>query len=175
MPAFLAVGFGVLYLQSKGVYPKALWGLLWLLFLPNTAYIFTDVMRLPLHWDSVSTTMDVALILQYICLEIVGLATFLLAFLPLESIIRVKHLSRRGRITATILLNFLIGFGMALGRVQYINSWVIFAQPVQVFYSAIHVATSFDLLSLAVLFGILCNGIYLLFRNMLVRHANKLL
>lgn len=100
-PALLAVVFGFLYLNTKWVYLKAVWGILWLLLVPNPAYIFTDVGRITLHWNSVNMIMRSALIVQYIILEIIGLVTFLLAMLPFENIIRAKYFSQKPQILAS--------------------------------------------------------------------------
>lgn len=174
-PALLAVVFGFLYLKSKRAYLKVFWGLLWLLFIPNTAYIFVDVERLALHWDAVSMVMRFALAIQYICLEILGLVTFLLAMLPFESVIDAKHFSQRKQVVAIILFNFIIGFGMVLGRTGYTNSYVVFTQPIKVFYAVVHIITSPNLLALTLGFGVLCSCLYLLLRNTLLPQAQFML
>lgn len=150
-------------------------GILWLLFLPNTIYIVTDVTRIAHHWNTADTTMRILLILQYICLELIGLVSFLLAFLPFEKIIRTQPLSQKQQIAAIILFNSLIAFGMVLGRMEYINSWVVFTHPAQVIFSVIEAVASLNLWGLTIVFWMLCNGVYFLFRAMLVRRVNKFL
>ena len=172
-PAILAVVFAFLYLRTKWIYLKVLWGLLWLLLVPNTAYIFIDVKRITLHWSSVSTEIRTALVIQYTILEIIGLVTYLLAMLPLEMILRTRYFSKKQQIITIILFNFLIGFGIVLGRTGYTNSYVVFTQPMKVLFAVIHIATSFNMLVLAVVFGILCDCIYFIFRNILLHRTRS--
>src|SRR5579862_903398 len=86
-PALLALVFAFLYLKTKWIYLKILWGVLWLLLIPNTAYLFIDVERITLHWNSLDMVMRIILIIQYIVFEIIGLVTYLIAMLPFESIV----------------------------------------------------------------------------------------
>lgn len=174
-PAFLAVIVAFLYLKTKKVYLKMLFGILWLILIPNTAYIFIDIERITLHWKLLTTFTRVMVILQYIIIEIIGLATFLLAMLPSEKILHDWNLSKKKQIAIIVLFNFFIGFCMALGRTGYTNSYVVFTQPIKVFFAAVHIITSLELLGLAIFFGILCNFIYFLFRNMLMHYARKFL
>lgn len=172
-PAILAVLFAFLYLKTKLNYLKVFFGIIWLLLVPNTAYVFTDVTRMVFHWNQSNFETRIVLIIQYILLEIIGLVTFLVAMLPFESIIRAKQLSKNAQILAIILFNFLIGFGMILGRTGYTNSYVAFTQPSKVFSAAINIVNSFNLLVLAILFGMLCTCIYLLFRNWLLNYIER--
>jgi uncharacterized membrane protein len=174
-PALLALVVAFLYLKTKWAYLKIIWGILWFLLIPNTAYIFIDVQRITIHWNSLDTVMRVMLIIQYFFLEIIGLVTYLLATLPIESVIHNRHFSRIYQIAAIILFNFFIGFGMVLGRIGYTNSYVIFTQPLKIFAAAFRIITSLDLVGLTIAFGLLCNCIYFLFRNRLLYKAKKLL
>lgn len=168
-PALLTVVFAYLYLKTKVTYLKVLLGIIWLLLIPNTVYIFIDIERITLHWNSLNMVMRIALIFQYICLETIGIVTYLLAILPFESIIRSRHFSHSNQKMAIVLFNLLIGFGMVLGRIGYTNSYVVFTQPLKVFSAAFHIITSLDLMGLTIVFGILCNIIYFLFRNILMQ------
>ncbi len=173
-PALLAVGFGFLYLQSKRLALKVLWGLLWLLFLPNTIFIITDLDHFINQWNAASIVVRLALTLQYLVLEIIGLTTFLAAFLPFERMMHVRHLSQQQQVQAILVLNFLIAFGIVLGKWEHLNSWIVFTQPVAVARSALHIVTSLDLLGLTVFLGILGNGIYFLSRRILLGQTKKL-
>jgi uncharacterized membrane protein len=175
VPAVLAVLFGLLYLKTKWFYLKVIFGFVWLVLLPNTSYIFIGIGRISLHWNSASINMRSVLIIQYIILEAIGLVTYLLAMLPFENIIRAWYFSHKAQIFAIMLLNFLVGFGMTLGRTGYTNSYVIFTQPAKVLLAAMHIVTSFNQLSLAIAFGILCNCVYFLFRSTFLRRAQRLI
>lgn len=169
IPAVLAIIIGFIFLKLKWIYFKVIFGLLWLFFLPNTAYIFTDVVRITLHWSSVSMIVRVGLIIQFILLEIIGLVTYLLTMLPFESMTETWHFSRKEQIIAIVVLNFFVGFGMVLGRTGYVNSYVVFTQPTKVIVAVMNIVTSLNSLGLVLVFGILCNCIYFLFRSLLLR------
>lgn len=172
-PAILAVIFGFLYVKTKWIYLKGICGILWLLLIPNTAYIFIDITRIMLHWHSVTTGTRAIIILQYIVLEMIGLVTFLLAMFPFESVIHTKYFPQKTQVLTILLFNLLIGFGMVLGRTGYTNSYVVFTQPTKVFLAAMTIMTSSNLLVLTIAFGALCNCIYFLFRNRLLYYAEK--
>ena len=168
-PAVLAIIIGFIFLKLKWIYFKVIFGVLWLFFLPNTAYMFTDVVRITLHWSSVSMIARVGLIIQFILLELIGLVTYLLAMLPFESMINTWNFSRKEQIIAIVILNFFVGFGMVLGRTGYVNSYAVSTQPTKVILAVMNTVTSLNLLGLAIVFGILCNCIYFLFRSLLSR------
>jgi uncharacterized membrane protein len=171
--ALLAVVFGYFAIRSKTTFTKGLFGLLWLLFLPNTIYIFTDLVHLIDQWHEVLLSIRGVLVLQYVIFELIGMVTFLLAFLPVEKVIKKNKSLRKRAVTAIVSFNFLIALGMVLGRVERNNSWDVFTQPAVVVRSTIHVLTSLELLGLTILFGLLCNFIYFLFRERIVRLTNR--
>jgi len=172
--ALLAVGFGFTYLQVKGKFMKVFFGILWLLFLPNTIYIFTDLEHLIFQWNVVFLHIRYLLIAQYIVFEIVGIISFLLAVIPFEQIIQKVKVFKNKKLPILIVFNFLVAFGMVLGRVERINSWEVFTSPVKVISSAIHVFSSVDLLGITILFGLFCNFVYFLFRNNFILRTMKL-
>jgi uncharacterized membrane protein len=96
VPALFAVIAALLYLWAEQIYVKVILGVLWLLLLPNTIYILTDLGHLVHQWGSGNLLHRTAWILQYILLGIIGLVTYLVAF------------------------------GVVLGKTGYINSYVVF-------------------------------------------------
>jgi uncharacterized membrane protein len=171
--ALLAVAFGLVFFVVKGKFLQFLFGFLWLIFLPNTIYIFTDLEHLISEWNQVQAHLHVLLLTQYLLFEIVGILTFLYAFLPFEKILKRVRSFRKIKIPVIFVFNFLIAFGMVLGRVERINSWQIVTAPTKVAISAVHVFFSYDLLGLTLLFGLLCNFVYFLFRDPLIRGVNN--
>jgi len=171
--ACLAVLFGVAFVEVKEKYSKVILAVLWLLFLPNTLYIFTDLLHLVQDWYRVSISLRPLFVLQYAVFELVGVVTFIVGFLPFEKMVSGVKSFKKNRTTVLIACNFIIAFGMVLGRVERNNSWDVFFAPQKVISSAIHVLTSFDLLGLTVLFGLLCNFVYFLFRNMLIKRTKS--
>ena len=171
--ALIAVLLGFLVFKVNGKFLKLIIGLLWFIFLPNTIYIFTDLEHFIVQWQEVSPTFKYLLLLQYVIFELIGILTFLLACSPLERVLNITKFFKKRKIQSLIVFNFLVAFGMVLGRVERLNSWDIFFNPHGVITSAKNVLFSVDLLGLTVLFGLLCNFIYFLFRDKLLSVIKK--
>ena len=123
IPAFAAAG--VEYADRRG--PRisaALWGVLWLLFLPNAPYLITDLVHLHPR-PPVPYWFDIMLFTTF------AGAGVLAAFSSFQDV----HLavSRRfGRLASwgvLALAAFASGFGIYLGRMQRMNSWDVFTRP----------------------------------------------
>jgi uncharacterized membrane protein len=175
--ALIAVGFTYLFflfLRVRSRVVKIIFGILWLLLLPNTAYLFTDLGHIPYQWThTVSPSGRMLLLVQYLLLELFGIITFLFSFLPFEKIIDRVNIFNKRKVTWLILFNFLVAFGLVLGRFEHINSYVVFTNPLKVLELAINIFVSFDLLELTILFGLLCNVIYFLFGGLLIHSIKK--
>jgi uncharacterized membrane protein len=97
---------------------------LWILFLPNAPYIFTDLVHLN-KWLNGHYWVDLSLVLM------VALTGFLLGFISLylmQSV--VAH--RWGQAAGWALITFataLSGFGIYLGRILRWNSWDALVHP----------------------------------------------
>ncbi len=176
--ALLAVGFAYLFLRLfkiRSRIVKFIFGALWLLLLPNTAYLFTDLGHLLYQWNNtLSPSGRILLLVQYLLLELCGVMMFLFTFLPFEKIVDQVHVFQKRKVSWLILFNFLIAFGVVLGRYEHINSYVVFTQPLKVLASVLNIFMSFDLFGLVVLFGLLCNVIYFLFRGLLLKRTKRL-
>lgn len=100
---------------------------LWILFLPNAPYIFTDLIHLNTRFDS-HYWVDLSLVLM------VALTGFMLGFISLyliQSI--VAHCC--GRVAGWALIvtaTGLSGFGIYLGRILRWNSWDVLLHPMQI-------------------------------------------
>ncbi|HZE87737.1 MAG TPA: DUF1361 domain-containing protein [Methylomirabilota bacterium] len=163
--ALLPVLFcGFLFRMPNKFYTVVL-GIFWLLYLPNTIYILTDLHHLVQQWNAVSVLEKFLLLIQYGLLELIGLTCFLIAFFPLEKILRKFKISQHTSMVLLIGLNFLMGFAMVLGKIERVNSWDLFVNPQFVIDSAIHLLRSFQLVSLGILFGLFANFFYFLFRE----------
>jgi uncharacterized membrane protein len=171
--AILALGFGYFFLVSNNSIVKVIFGILWILFLPNTIYIFTDLVHLIDQWPLLSQQYRILLIVQYIILQFVGLVTFLFSLYPFETIILPRNLHKRKKVRYVIIFNFFIAFAMVLGRVERINSWDVVLRPTIVISSAFHVLFSLNLVGLLILFGLLCNCFYFLFRGWVLHTAKR--
>lgn len=173
--ALLPVLFGYFFLRTQHATLKVIFGILWLLFLPNTIYLFTDLQHMIEQLHQVTLLTTVFLALEYLLLEIIGILAFILAFHPFERIVRFFPKLKRNRVKVIVAFNFLIAFGMVLGRVERINSWEVFTAPLRVIASSWHVLISPELLALTILFGLVCNFIYFLCRDFVFHKTKKLI
>ncbi len=175
--ALLSVAATYLFLrvhQVRSRVVKVVFGLVWFLLLPNTAYLFTDLGHILYQWNNaVSLFRHVLLVAQYCLLEIFGVATFLFSFYPFEKIVDQVKLFKDRKAAWLVLFNLLVGFGVVLGRYEHINSNVVFTEPLKVLGSMLDIFTSLDLLGLAVLFGLLCNLVYFLFRRLFLQRRSR--
>ncbi len=156
---------GWLMFKTRQKLLQAAFALLWFSFLPNTLYILTDLRHLPEQWNAMSPFGKLGLAGQYILYELIGLSSFLLAVYPLEKTL-LRSRWRENKMLLPFLLitvNFFIGFGMVLGRVQRLNSWDIFLDAPKVIHASFHIVSSLELLLLGVLFGVVANSVYFLF------------
>ena len=158
---------GWLMLKTRPRFLQVTFALIWFSFLPNTLYILTDLRYLPEQWNAMSNVGKPGLAVQYIMYELIGLSSFLLALYPLEKTLLLSRW-RENKVLLPFLLitvNFFIGFGVVLGRVQRLNSWDIFIAAPNVLLAAFHIVSSLELLCLGVLFGVVANSLYFLFRT----------
>lgn len=171
--ALVTVGFTYLFLYILRVKSRALkfiFGLLWVLLLPNTAYLFTSLGHIIYQWNNtVSLTGRMILFIEYIPMGLFAIIAFMFSFSPFEIIIKQVNFFQKRKVTWLILFNFLVAFGLVLGRFEHINSYVVLTNPLKVLKLAINILVCFDLLKLTILFGLLCNTIYFLFRSLLLQ------
>jgi uncharacterized membrane protein len=169
--ALIPVLFGWLFLRARNSYSKFLTGIIWLLFLPNTIYIFTDLIHIIEQWGKVTYDARLFLPVQYTILEVVGFISFILAFYPFETFLRQSKWQRIRKISTllSIVLNFLIGFAIVLGRVERINSWEVLTASKKVMLASLHIFQSFELTFLVLLFGLFANFSYFLFRDPIIK------
>lgn len=116
-----------MYLDTKSNLSKlklSVWFLAWLTFLPNAPYIVTDLIHIkvgnnPLLW------LDVLVVLSF---ALSGLFLFYLSLLDMQRLIKTQF--ERMPIEAIMLIIiFLCGFGVYLGRFLRYNSWEIISNP----------------------------------------------
>jgi uncharacterized membrane protein len=158
---------GWLMLKTRPKFLQVAFTLIWFSFLPNTLYILTDLRYLPEQWNAMSNVGKLGLAVQYSMYELIGLSSFLLALYPLEKTLLLSRW-RENKVLLPFLLiavNFFIGFGIVLGRVQRLNSWDIFIDAPKVMYASFQIVSSLELLLSVVFFGVVANALYFLFRK----------
>ncbi|MDB6018312.1 MAG: hypothetical protein JWR19_2801 [Pedosphaera sp.] len=109
---------------TRGRWRLGLLAALWLLFLPNAPYIFTDLIHLN-TWFRAHYWVDLSLILLF------AFTGFLLGFLSLYLMQSVVA-SRVGKAASWLFILVaagLSGFGVYLGRMLRWNSWDVLTNP----------------------------------------------
>ena len=158
---------GWLMLKTRPKFLQVTFALIWFSFLPNTLYTLTDLRYLPEQWNAMSNVGKAGLAVQYIMYELLGLTSFLLALYPLEKTLLLSRWRENKMLLPFLLItvNFFIGFGIVLGRVQRLNSWDIFVNVPKVIQASFHIVSSLELMLLVVLFGVFANGFYFVWRT----------
>jgi uncharacterized membrane protein len=163
--AVIPVFLGWLLYYIKSALFKAVLFIAWLLFVPNTIYLFTDIIHLNNDLRLVGFWGGLLVIAQYFLLLAAGFLTFIVSLYPVEKLLRVP--------SYIIGLNFLIGFGMVLGRVYRFNSWDVIWGLEDIILTMGNLILSPKMLSLALLFGLFANFLYFLFRKEVVRYIDR--
>lgn len=165
--AYIPVALGRHMVKEKKTIQRLLYGIIWLLFIPNTIYMFTDIIHLFEDLAVITSPLELVLdIFLYILLMVISVLTFIFALAPFERVLMQVKIKSRERVSIIILLNFIIAFGVVLGRVQRLNSWDVFINLPAVIKNAIHTLTTIELLIFTLLFGLLGNCLYFAFRRM---------
>lgn len=140
----------------------------WFAFLPNTIYVLTDFQHLIAQWNQLnSVELRILLLFEYALLFLSGLILYIVSYYPAEIFLKrifSKHYKFLSKIFL-VLLNYLIGFGIVLGRIERVNSWWIITQTHNVILSVFTILRSPEQLILAVLFGMFANYFYFSFRK----------
>ncbi len=173
--AALPVAFGFVMLKNKSLTIRFASGFLWLIFLPNTLYLLTDFAHFFEDLPKLSGTflwIDLSL---YVILAVLGIITLVLSLYSYERIIFPNKSSGKMKrnIPAFFILNFVVGFGMVLGRVHRINSWEVFTDIKRVIVGSLVTISSFKLMLLALMFGILCQVLYAAFAKIILKTIRK--
>lgn len=155
--ALVTIIFGIMMGMGKNRLFKYSFAFLWLLFVPNTIYLFTDIIHLFQQYPHIESAYKLPLLLQYAALMIIGAITFYISVKLFE-----KTFLKRVKSSTQILVgvNFIIGFGIVLGRVQRTNSWEVFTNVPKVIADSLNVLSSLELILLSIFFGLLCNLTY---------------
>ncbi|KKQ42269.1 MAG: hypothetical protein US59_C0012G0014 [Candidatus Levybacteria bacterium GW2011_GWB1_37_8] len=175
--ALVAILFGWLMSKANSTFAKLWTGFLWLIFLPNTIYILTDISHLFEDWPKVGNLFKLILIFQYALFAIFGIITFVISTYFFQRLLEGKR--KKGIKTTTIIaiciLNFIVGFGVVLGGIRRTNSWYIFTNPSRVLEDTLNVIYSQELLILSLGIGILANFIYFLMLESIATWGKKYL
>ncbi len=126
---------GLLFRRGRRLGPFGYLGVAaFILFLPNAAYVLTDVIQLVRHvrqqpyvpvW-----TIALVLVPQYAAFMIAGFEAHVLSLCRVGACLRSLG---RGRwvVPAEVALNFAVAVGLYLGRYRRFNSWDILRDPLR--------------------------------------------
>jgi uncharacterized membrane protein len=171
------IAFAVAYVFLRAVEARSwsigvVFGVLWLLLLPNTAYLFTDVGHLTYRWEHTGPTAARALLVtRYVLLELFACLILTVSFVPQVAAVLVRaRLSRGWETGCWIAVDLLVGFGAVLGRYAHINSNVAVTHPELTIRSAGELLVSPDRLVEAVLIAVACGVLHLSVRRTMQSH-----
>ncbi len=138
----------------------------WLLFLPNTIYLVTDIQHLPVQLlKSDSLIEQLLLLLQFSTLAALGVMTYVYSLEPFAVIFKRLKFPEMKKEVLFILLNYIVSFGVILGKVQRTHSWYIFTDPMRVYHDILRTVTNMELLTWVFVFGSIVNIIFFLFKD----------
>lgn len=164
--AFAGVLFALFFLRTKG-FLKFLFFILWVLFLPNTIYLATDMQYFLDQFIVADFLLKIILLGQYSLVFILGIITFMVGIKPLEKVLKYQFKKDKELINiANILINFTIAFAVILGKVERVHSWYVFTDPKRVIESSIKILSSQNLIILIFLIGILINLVFFQFKKL---------
>ena len=167
----IAVIVGWLAIKKSYFWLRIIFSFVWLLFIPNTLYILTDLIHLFKQLNMVGDGVKSLLVLQYELLIVLAIMLFICGLYPFEEFLTKILPKRKYLILALIIINFVIGFGVVLGRVEQVNSWEVITYTNKVVEGSIRVATSFRYMMLAIFFGIMGNIIYFALKTRVLKYS----
>src|SRR5260370_37781501 len=94
--------------ESKPGLLRYFFGIIWILFLPNTIYILTDVIHIFDQSQEISLLYKPLLLIQYSILLLTGITTFVFAMYPFDRMLRKAK--KRTKIIEDKLLIIVINF-----------------------------------------------------------------
>lgn len=160
--AVLPLVFLSLALKVKNNLVKIVFFLLWFLFFPNTIYLLTDLQYLPGQLSRFDPKLDLFLIGQYLLLALVGVITYLYSLKPIVYLF-IKRYRKIGMSRWNILVmvfNFVVSFGVFLGKIERTQSWDVFTNPFRVLTQINNIIHDPNTFAFIFLFGVLINVIY---------------
>lgn len=131
--AFIPYGITLL-IQTKETCQQKKWllapiSLLWILFLPNTPYLISDLQHLR-HSEAETMWYDVIMLVSF------GWYALFIMYLTVRDMLIIwqRHVPSYAIIPTAIGIFFLCGFGIYLGRFLRWNSWDIIQNPTTLLY-----------------------------------------
>jgi uncharacterized membrane protein len=134
--------------QQKSKFKTLIILFIWLLFLPNSFYILTDLIHLSQSSNHL-VWFDLVVFSSY---ALVGFTVGIISLIEFENIIK-NHTSALITNTIIPIICFLCGFGVYLGRILRYNSWDIMNNPMPLFQDILASLISVHALLFSFYFG----------------------
>jgi len=170
--AVFAIVNGWLTIKVKLTIIKLICAALWILFLPNTIYILTDIVHLKKGLSLTDGMATIVLALQYLIFILIGIMSFIFAVYPLELLLKSRYIKDIKAYSIIIVAIFIVAFGAILGRVQRTNSWDVFVNTTKVLNDVINTVISPESMILVFLLGLIGNLLYFLLKKHVITSAN---
>ena len=134
---------------------------LWLLFLPNSPYILTDLFHLRPR-DPFPLWFDLVLILSF---ALIGMVVFLRSLKDMFGVLQ-KYVSPLFMTIVTPFVFWLISFGLYLGRYLRFNSWNVVNHPFRVVRQSFGILLEKDTIGFTCIFSVFMWFLYFIITQM---------
>lgn len=158
--ALLGLIFCFLFLRFKNILLKIIFFVFWVLFVPNTIYLITDIQYLPKQFLEADILFKVFVSLQYLVLIGLGVIIYISSVYPIEIFFKKSKTNKKYAALFIFLFNFLIAFAVVIGKVQRTESWHIFTDPIRAFTDFYAAASSSQSMLFVTIFGLGLNIFY---------------
>jgi uncharacterized membrane protein len=135
--------------------------LIWLAFLPNSFYIITDLVHVVRSGGNLFY-YDLVLISSF---AVTGFFLGLLSLIQVEQLFLKLNFKSKTKSVFVLLICFLNGFGIYIGRVLRFNSWDILSHPIDLFSTLCYELISKETLLFSLHFGIFIYVTYYSYKN----------
>ncbi len=163
--AFIPIVLVVILRQKLNIFVHLIFFFFWLIFLPNTVYLVTDLQHLPNQLLKAKDGDALILLIQYAILASFGVMTYVYSLEPVSKIFKKIHLPEVKREISYIAINYIIAFGVMIGKFQRTHSWYIFTDTKRVISDIIETGLTLELLGWVFVFGSIVNVIFFLFKD----------
>lgn len=121
----------------------------WLLFIPNSPYILTDLFHLKFR-DPFPLWYDLVLVLSF---ALIGMIVFLKSLKDILALLK-SHVSPMLFTLLTPLVFWLIAFGLYLGRYLRFNSWNVVNHPFRLMRQSFDILFEKDTIGFTLIFSV---------------------
>ncbi len=125
--SFLPLLFLFVFEKSKKIYLRILFFIIWLLFLPNSIYMVSDLIHLRDVGPEWLLWFDGMMIFSY---SVVGVFVSSYVLIRMKNILFSFRKNVRLQNLFIIIISILSSFGVYLGRYIRLNTWDIVANPI---------------------------------------------